>query len=130
MRKTAFAICVGLWPLLWGVFLPYFQLPGDLRLLNFFWSLIEGLGLWAIDLSAGLSVQSRLLILGVVVWPIVVSGVMFLFGLELLRVPSRVRLVALSALLASSLLTVSLGAAQHPPISSLPTFYRLFFAVW
>jgi hypothetical protein len=130
MQRTFFALCFGFWPLLLGVFLPYFQLPGGLRLLNFFWSVINGLGLWAIDETVGLSIQSRLVILGVFVWPMIVSGAMFLFGFKLLRVPPRARLVGIFALLASSLLTVNLSAAQHSPISHLPTFYRLFFAVW
>jgi hypothetical protein len=130
MRKTAIALCFGFWPIFWGVFLPYFRLPGGLRLLNFFWSLINGLGLWAIDELVGLSIQSRLVILGAFVWPIIVSGTMFFFGWKLPQMSSGMRLTVISALLVSSLLTVSLGAAQHPPLSNLPTFYRLFFAVW
>jgi hypothetical protein len=130
MRKTGFAILFGFWPLFWGVLLPYFRLPGGLRLLNFFWSIIDGLGLWAIDESVGLSIESRLVVFGVFVWPIAISVAMFLFGFKLLRVSPKILRAALSALLASSLLTVSLGAAQHPPISNLPTFYRFFFAVW
>jgi hypothetical protein len=130
MRKTAFAFGFGFWPLFLGVLLPYIPLPGGLRLLNIFWSVIDGLGLLTIDVSVGLSMQSRLLILGVLVWPIVVSGAMFLFGLRLFGMSFRVRSVVLCALLASSLLTVNLSAAQHTPILKLPTFYRLFFAVW
>lgn len=130
MRKTAFALFFGFWPLLLGVFLPYFQFPGGTRFLNFFWSVIDGLCLWAIDESVGLSVQSRLLILGAFVWPIVISGLMLLVGFRISRMPSKARLIALSLLLASSLLTVNLRSAQHPPLSHLPTYYRLFFAVW
>ena len=130
MRKIAFALGFGFWPLFLGVLLPYFPLPGGLRLINIFWSVVDGLGLLAVDVFAGLSVQSRLLILGAFVWPIVVSGTMFLFGLRLLGMSSRVRLVVLCALLASSLFTLNLSAAQHAPISKLPTFYRPFFAVW
>ncbi len=130
MRKIILALNFGFWPLFLGVLLPYIPLPGGFRLLNIVWSVVDGLGLLTIDVSVGLSVQSRLLILGVFVWPIVVSGTMFLFGLRLSGMSSRVRSVVLCALLASSLLTVNLSAALHAPISKLPTFYRLFFAVW
>jgi len=130
MRRTIVSLWFGLWPLLLGVFLPYFQFPARLKLLNFFWSVTYGFGLWAIDKTVGLRIQSPMITLGVIVWPIVVTGAMFFIGWKLPQMSSGMRLFVISALLASSLLTVKLSRVQRSPMSNLPTFYRLFFVVW
>ena len=128
MRKSAFSVCCGLWPFLFGICLPYFSLPSGLRLVNLFWSVVEGLGLWAIDETAGLNIQSRWLLLGLVVWPLVVSTTMLLVGRKLMRMSSRARLITLLALLASLTFTVSYKTANG--LSFLPAYFRYFQAVW
>ena len=75
-------------------------------------------------------IQSPFLILGVVIWPLAVSSAMFFVGWKLAQFSSAARFAVISALLISTLLTVNLGAALRPPMSNLPTFYRLFTAVW
>jgi hypothetical protein len=130
MRRILVSLLFCFWPLFWGVFLPYVSFPGDLRLLNLFWSVVCGLGLWTIDETGGLSIVSPLLVLGVLVWPIAVSGAMFLLGWKLRQMSSRVRLVLICALLASSLLVASVHAALQPPMSDLPTYYRQLAAIW
>lgn len=130
MKKIAFCAFFGLWPLFLGVFLPYVSLPGGLRLLNILWSVADGLGLWIIDVSIGLSVQSRMLILGAFVWPVAVSAAMAFLGARLFDASSKTRIVAGCLLLASSLITVSLGSAQHALVAKYPTYYRLFFTTW
>jgi hypothetical protein len=130
MRK-ALLFLASLGPYFLGVAFPYCPLPGGLRLLNLFWGVVDGLGLWAIDETVGLSMDSRLLILGVLVWPIAVSAAMFALGLKLLRTMHlRLRLFVISALVATAFLDVDLNRALQPPLSHLPTFHRLFFAVW
>jgi hypothetical protein len=131
MRRILLALWFGLWPLLWGVCLPYFQFPDSLRLYNYFWGGVCGLGLWVTDITVGLSLDSRLLLgLGVLVWPIGVSMVMFLIGWMLDKITFKMRLVVISALLVSCLLTENLQTLMQPPMSNIPTYYRLFAAVW
>jgi hypothetical protein len=130
MRRLSVSLLFCLWPLFGGVFLPYVPFPGDLRLLNFFWSVVCGLGLWIVDETVGLSIVSPLLVLAALVWPIAVSGAMFLLGWKLRQMSSRMRLVLICTLLASSLLIVSVHAALQPPMSDLPTYYRQLAAIW
>ncbi len=131
MRRTMFLLWFFLWPWFLGVFLPYCTFPGGHKLFNVFWEVIYGLGLWAIDETFGLSIQSRLLVLGVFVWPIVISTIMLVFGLTLQKTNRRtLRLTVVLALIASSFLVIGLDRAMRPPFSILPTFSRLFFAVW
>lgn len=130
MRRTM-PLLLGLGSLFMGVCLPYCPLPGKLRLLNLFWSSIDGLGLWAIDHTVGLSMHSRSLILGVFIWPLVVSILMFFCGQKLLHAKHpKTRLFVVSALLATAFLTTDLNRASRPPFLNLPTFYWLFFNVW
>jgi hypothetical protein len=56
MRRQLASLLFCLWPLFWGVFLPCVPFPGGLRFLNFFWSVVCGLGLWIIDETGGLSI--------------------------------------------------------------------------
>jgi hypothetical protein len=128
-RTTPFLLALG--SLFLGVCLPYCQLPKGLRLLNLFWSSIDGLGLWAIDQTVGLSIQSRLLPIGVFAWPIFVSILMFIVGRKLLRTsPGRMRLFVISALVSTAFFTTDVNRAARPPLSHLPTFYWLIFVVW
>jgi len=127
-KSVAFSVCCGLWPLFFGICLPYFSLPGGLRLVNLVWSIVEGLGLWAIDETAGLSLESRWLPLGLFAWPLIISTIMFLFGRKLARTSSRAHLVTLLALLASLIFTVSYKTANG--VSFLPAYFRYFQAVW
>jgi hypothetical protein len=131
VRRILLALWFGLWPLFWGVFLPYFQLPGRLRLVNFFWDAVCGIGLWLTDNTVGLSLDSRLLLgLGVLVWPIGVSMVMFLIGWLLDKITFRMRFAVMCALLVTCLFTENLQTLMQPPWSNIPTYYRLFTAVW
>jgi hypothetical protein len=130
MRRTM-PLLLGLGSLFLGVCLPYCPLPKGVRLLNLFWSSIDGLGLWAIDQTVGLSIDSRVLLLGVLVWPILASSLMFILGLKMLRTEHlRLRLFVISAFAVTMFLTVDLNRAAQPPLSNLPTFYWLFFNVW
>jgi len=130
MRRLLISLLFCLWSFFLGVVLPYVPMPGGLRLLNFFWSVVFGLGLWIIDETVGLSMDSPLLILGVLVWPIAISGAMFLLGWKLQQMSSRKRLILICALLASSLFVISDSAALRPPMSDLPTYYRQLFVIW
>jgi hypothetical protein len=130
MKKTVFTIFFGFWPLFLGVFLPYVPFPGGLRLLNIVWSIANGLGLWVIDLSIGLSIPSKTVILGAFLWPVAVSVAMAFLGARLFDMSSKTRVVAVCLLLATSLFTTSLSSAQHAPVAEYPTYYRLFFAAW
>ena len=131
MRRILLALWFGLWPRFWGVFLPYFQLLCRLRLYNYFWGGVCGLGLWVTDITVGLSLDSRLLLgLGALVWPLGVSMVMFLIGWMVDKITFKMRLVVISALLVSCLLTENLQTLMKPPMSNIPTYYRLFAAVW
>ena len=68
MRRVLFSLSFSTGSFFVGVGLPYCPLPNGLRLCNLFWSMIDGLGLWAIDETTGLSVDSRtLLFLGMLV---------------------------------------------------------------
>src|SRR3569623_402001 len=130
MRRTV-PLLLGLGSLFLGVCLPYCPLPNGLRLTNLFWSSIDGLGLWAIDLTLGLSIQSRLLIFGVFVWPIAVAILMFILGLRLVYTKHfRIRWLVILALVATTLVTTDLDRTLQPPLSELPTYHRLFGAVW
>jgi hypothetical protein len=131
MRTKLFPLWFCLWPCFLGVFLPYCTFPGGLKLLNVFWEGVYGLGLWGVDEAAGLSIQSRLLFLGVLVWPIAISTVLFIFGRKIQKINHRtLRPAMVLGLIASTFLVINLDRAQQPPFSNLPTFYRLFFIVW
>jgi hypothetical protein len=114
-----------------GVFLPYFSFPGNVRLLNLLWESIYGLGIWAVDETVGLRIQSPFVLAGVVLWPIVVCWGMFILASKIQGLENKKwRRGAIAALAASSLLTVTLPTIDHEPWSKLPTFYRQFFVVW
>ena len=131
MRRTSFLLWLFLWPLFLGIFLPYCPLPGGLRLLNIFWGTVYGLGLWGVDKTVGLSIQSSFVALGVVIWPVIISAVLYVFGRRLQESSDgKVRSTIILALIVSSLPLVTLSKALQPPFSNLPTFYRLFFVVW
>lgn len=130
MRRLLVSIWFCIWPFFWGVFLPYVPFPGGLRLLNLFWSAVCGLGFWVMDEAGVLYMDSHFLVLGVLVWPVAVSGATFLLGWRLQQMSAKTRLVLLCALLASSFLVVPVQLAMRPPMSDLPTYYRLFAAVW
>ena len=127
MRRTIFFLWFCLWPLLLGVFLPYFEFPRRLHLVNLFWGTVYGLGLWAIDKTVGLSIQSRLVVLASLVWPVLISAAMSVFGWNLPKMSHRMRLVSMSALLMSSLLTANLDGVLA---KCLPTYYRLMSVIW
>jgi hypothetical protein len=131
MRRLLFPLWFCLWPLFLGVFLPYCPLPGGHRLLNLPWEIVSGLVFWGIDETIGLSVQSRLLFAAAFYWPFVVSIAMCVLG-SLLQKASRrkLRLISAVALIASSFFVVNLDRAMEPPLSNVPTYYRLFAAVW
>jgi hypothetical protein len=124
MRRILVSLWFCLWPLFLGVILPYVPFPGGHRFLNLFWSVVCGLGFWMIDETVGLSMDSRLLVIGVLVWPIVVSAAMFLLGWKLQEISPRMRLILICALLASSLFIVSYQRAMRPPMLYLPTYDR------
>jgi hypothetical protein len=131
MRRALFLLWFCLWPLFLGVWLPYLTLPGNLKLMNVLWGLVDGLGLWFVDKTVGLNIQSPFVALGAFVWPVVVSSGMLILGRSLNRVQHRkLRSAVVAALIASSLLVVSLRRATHPPLSRLPMYYRLSFVVW
>jgi len=131
MRRVLLSFSFSVGAFLVGVWLPYFPLPNGLRLCNLFWSMVDGLGLWLIDETTGLSVESRtLLFLGVLVWPLVVSVLMFTIGLLLYRVRPRLRMFVVSGLIATAFLNVDVNRVSQPPFSDLPTYHRLFAAVW
>ena len=104
--------------------------PGGLRLLNIVWSIANGLGLWMVNVSVGLSIDSKGLILGAFLWPIAVSAVMAFLGARFFDMSSKSRIVAICVLLATSLFTTSLSSAQHAPLAKYPTYYWLFFSAW
>jgi hypothetical protein len=122
MRRVMFGIWFSLWPLLLGAGLPYITFPRHLIFMNIFWEVIYGIGFWGVDKTVGLYVDSPFVAVGVFIWPIAVSAAMFFCGWKVLQASSRMRLAIVSALLLSSLLTVSLQRALQPPISDLPTF--------
>ena len=132
MRRLWFPLWFSLWPCFLGVFLPYLAFPGGVHLLNLFWESVYGLGLWGIDETVGLSIESRLLVLGLFVWPIILSTLMFKAGRALLKDSlGKIRLPIVIALIASSFIVIANpDRVGRPPFSRLPTYYRLFSAVW
>jgi CHASE2 domain-containing sensor protein len=109
--------------------LPYIPFPGG-HILNLFWDIVCGFGLWMIDETVGLSLNSRLLVIGALVWPIAVSVAMFLLGWKLQKISPRMRLVLICALIASSLCIVSYERAMRPPMLYWPTYHRQLDGVW
>jgi uncharacterized membrane protein len=99
--------------------------------MNVFWESVYGLGLWELDRTVGISIESSSTAVGVFAWPIVVSGLVFIFSLKLTQPRySKLRSAAVIALVASSFLVINAERAFYPPYSNLPTFLRLFFVVW
>jgi hypothetical protein len=130
MWRRWFPLWFSLWPCFLGVFLPYCTFPGGIKLLNVFWETIYGIGLWVVDQTVGLSMDSRLLFPGLCLWPLVISTIMFFAGRKLQKAGRKMQLSAAIALIASSFLVVNLDRALQPPVSHLPSYNRLFWAVW
>ncbi len=131
MKAISFRIWFGIWPLLVGVFLPYIEFPHGIRLVNVPWGLIFGFGLFLIDLLSGLTIYSPWNILGVIVWPLVLTFVMFMLGGKLDRMSGgRLRRILVLVMIISSLLVINISLADSFPWSRIPTFYREFFVVW
>jgi hypothetical protein len=132
-RCVLFSLWFGLWPLFLGIFLPYVPFGGDRRLLNVFWSLLYGFGLWSIDHIVGLSnsTASSFLLFGGLIWPTTVSLALFVFGWRLCRGDKRrMRATAVLVLAASSLAMVDLNLVYREPFSSLPTYFQLLSVVY
>lgn len=131
MKSTIFRIWFCLWPLFLGVFLPLFEFPGKIRLFNYFWEFIYGLGLFIIDKTDGLRIQSPYLGLGAMIWPAAVCAAMFLaaFVLDKMKKPF-VRRGAIVALTLSSLLVTVFDEWSPSFWSGIPTYYWQMFNVW
>jgi hypothetical protein len=56
--------------------------------------------------------------------------VMFLVGWTLDEITFRRRFAAMSALFVTCLFTENLQTLMQPPMTNIPTYYRLFAAVW
>ncbi|MFZ1086426.1 MAG: hypothetical protein WAN35_15800 [Terracidiphilus sp.] len=123
MRRTLVSLWFCLSPLFLGVILPYVPFPGG-HILNLFWDIVCGFGIWMIDETVGIFKYPHLSIVGVFVWPIAVSAAMFLLGWKLPKMSPRMRLVLISALLASTFFIVSYEKAMQPPMSYMPTYHR------
>jgi hypothetical protein len=86
---------------------------------------------WGFDETVGLSVHWRLLFAAAFYWPFAVSIAMCAVG-SLLQGAGRqkLRLISAIALIASSFFVVNPDRAMKPPLSRVPTYYRLLAAVW
>jgi hypothetical protein len=131
MRRNILSLVFALVPLFFGVALPYVEFPGNNRYLNLFWSPVYGFGLFALDRMAILRSRSPLALLGVIAWPIAVSCALFILGGKVQQGGhTRLRMISLCLLFASSCCIVGLQKSLQPPFSQVPTFYKIFFSIW
>src|SRR5438874_2177259 len=130
MGRVLFSLCFSLIPLFLGICLPYVPLPGDVRLINLFWGVVYGAGLWAIHEALALP-PSRVFLLFMFGWPLAVSGALFFIGSKLQETGhSRLRLMFVYIMIASSLAVTGLQRSLEPPFSKLPTFYKVLFTIY
>jgi hypothetical protein len=130
MSRVLFRTYFFLWPLFLGVFLPYLVLPTIGRVVNIFWGPVYGFGLLLSDSVFGNSIESPFLIFGVLLWPVFVSALLFVFGGLLERLRNKTKVVAAVALFLSSLLSVGLNEMAMPPFNQVPTYWKLMTVVW
>jgi hypothetical protein len=132
---------LGYWPLLRSMqksqdddlfaCLPYIPFPGDLRLINLFWGVVYGAGLWVIDGVVTLRQQSPVVLLYILAWPLAVSCGLFIIGNKLHQTShSRLRLFLIWIMIASSLAVTRVDRSLQPPFSNLPTFYKICFTIY
>ena len=131
MKKAILPLIWSIVPLLIGIGLPYFELPGRVRLINPLWAVLYGGGLWMLDKLALLRIQSALSLLGVVVWPVAVSAGLYWLGRRLEQTKNlRIQSICLCLLGISFLCVVELQRSLQPPLSHVPTFYKMLFVIW
>ena len=127
MRKHLFSLWFSLLPLFLGVCLEYVPFPGDVRLVNLLWGVVYGAGFFGIDLLGAFhpTQLSPAVTFAFFIWPLVVSGALFMIGRRLYQSnSSRIRLLSMCILMASALWVTTSDNALR---SSLPTFTRYFF---
>src|SRR4051794_19503380 len=120
MDRRLFSSSVSLLPLFLGIALPYVPLPGSVRLVNVFWGVVYGAGFFVIDWFGAFhpTQRSPAVFFAFIVWPVFVSGALFMIGNWLHRTTgSRLRLVSMCLLMASALALTTLDSALQ---SSLP----------
>ncbi len=125
VKRKLFRFWFVLWPLFLGVFLPYVPLPFFGHLQNLIWGFLYGFGLFLTDVTVGNSIVSKHLIFGFLLWPIMLTGMLFwLSGREMLRGPTG-KAAGLVFITSFACLPV-----YSQSISWLPTYWRLMFVVW
>jgi hypothetical protein len=130
MRKLVFSLWFSLMPLFLGICLPFVPFPGDVRLVNLLWGVVYGAGFFAIDVFGAFhpTQPSSAVSFAFFVWPLVVSGALFVVGRRLYQAnSSRLRLLSVSILLLSSLAVTTWGNSLQ---SSLPTFTKYYFVFY
>lgn len=97
---------------------------------NWFWSFIDGLCLFAMMFVTGRG-PTPVLLIGMIVWPVMVSAFMFWLGGKVWQVPDRrKRWAAVVLLLASSFLVVNLDRLGQPPFDVVPTYWSLMSVIY
>src|SRR5437868_1581898 len=110
LEALPFRLAFALWSLFLGVFLPYVPFPASTRLVNFFWASVYGVGAGVQDRVSGIGPLRPHLWLGLLLWPLFVSAVMFWIGGIVWRRRDQRRL-GVAIMTASSLCLVTADAA-------------------
>src|SRR6185437_15892998 len=101
------------------------------RFVNLFWGGIYGAAAWALGRLVDLREFPALALLWLVAWPIAVSCGLFALGWKFQHISrNRIRATVLCLIALSIFATIGMEEALRPPFASVPTFYRLFFAIW
>ena len=130
MSEPVFKAAFAFFPLLSGVFLPYVQFGIFGRFMNLFWGTIYGLGLFVGNYVFSIRSPSNF-ISGGLVWPILLSGLLFWLSGKLWQQSGPIgRFVEAALLVASLFVVITMSKSAQPPFNSWPTYYNLLFVEW
>jgi hypothetical protein len=128
MNCLLFQSYVALWSLLMGIFLPFFGFGRLGHFINFFWSVIYGLGLLLCEVA--FESERRLIVsLGGLVWPLLVSSSLFWAAgkfWERASLPQR-RAYVVVIFLTGFIVNLT---RQFDYLDFLPTYRKLMFVAW
>jgi hypothetical protein len=131
LAKYLFRVWFAIWPLFLGVFLPYVGVFDHTKFVNLFWGAIYGFGLFLTDWIFTNSVKSPVLIIGVFIWPVFISALLFwAAGRWWHRSSLWGRLKSVAILFLTMFLAVSISTVSQPPFNLIPTYWKLMFVVW
>jgi len=94
------------------------------------WGVVYGIGIFALEPIVNLKKQSPITMIWWLGWPIAVSTGLFILGSTVYDTKRKgLRAFCIGVMTVSCFAVIDLDSALRPPLVSLPTFARIYFAL-